>query len=62
MRFVLTSSATSDCISLNSVDDDFIETTEYFDIKLVQGSTEVRFVNDTASIGIIDDDCKQALI
>ena len=59
--FELTSSTTSDCISIDIIDDAVIESNEHFTITLVQGSIEVAFVNDTATIVIIDNDGKTCI-
>ena len=56
--FELTSSSNSDCITFNIIDDDIIESTENFTIRLIQGSIEVEFENDTATIVITDNDSK----
>ena len=56
--FDLTSSSSPNCISFSITDDEIIESTEYFSVTLVQGSMEVQFVNETATIVIIDNDSK----
>ena len=56
--FELTSSSNSDCITFNIIDDDLIESTENFTIRLIQGSIEVEFENDAATIVITDNDSK----
>ena len=56
--FDFTSSTRPGCIIFNITDDDIIERTEYFSIMFVQGSMEVQFINDRATIVIIDNDSK----
>ena len=56
--FDLTSSSSPNCISFSITDDEIIESTEYFSVTLVQGSMEVQFVYETATIVIIDNDSK----
>ena len=47
--FDLTPSTSPSCIIFN-ITDEIIEWTEYFSITLVQGSMEVQFVTETATI------------
>ena len=51
-EFMLTS-CSSDCIQIGITNDKFIEITENFIFRLIQ-RIEVEFVNDIATIGIID--------
>ena len=48
--FELTSASNSDCITFNIIDDDVIESTENYPIRLIQGSIEVKFENGTATL------------
>ena len=59
--FVLTSSVRSDCNSFGVIDDNNTESIENFTITLEQGSSEVEFINDTATILVIDNDGKTSI-
>ena len=59
--FELTSSAPFLCISFGIIDDDIVESAEYFNITLVQSSIDVEFLNDAASIVINDNDRKTCI-
>ena len=59
--FEITSLVRLDCIPFNITDDNIVEGTENFIITLVQGSSEVMFVNDLATIVINDNDGKTCI-
>ena len=59
--FEITSLVRLDCITFNITDDKIVEGTENFIITLVQGSSEVMFVNDLVTIVINDNDGKTCI-
>ena len=59
---MLNSTVSSSCIQVGITNDLMIESQENFIITLRQGAIEVEFVNDTATIAVIDNDRKIQII